>query len=187
VTADQRTALIVVDMQNAFIAPSSGEPVEGTDAVIRAVNQWVARAVEHRWPIFYTQDVAPYELPDGDPDHQVDLHAGLDVRGTVVAKGPGKHRGFSGFVLLTGGRPGGDRPGIGGLSSLAEHLRAAHVEAVIVVGIAADVCVSATAQDAYRLGYRVTVPLPATAFVHAHPDGDQAAIADLRAAGIAVT
>jgi nicotinamidase/pyrazinamidase len=104
-----------------------------------------------------------------------------------VPKGPGKHGGFSGFVLLAGGRADGDRPGAGGLGSLAEHLREARVEALVVVGIAADVCVSATAQDARRLGYRVSVPLSATAFVHAHPGGDEGAIADLRAAGITVT
>ena len=37
---------------------------------------------------------------------------------------------------------------------------------------------TATARDALRLGYPVTVPLEATAFVHAHPDGDAASVAE---------
>ncbi|HEY6738396.1 MAG TPA: isochorismatase family protein, partial [Actinopolymorphaceae bacterium] len=130
------------------------------------------------------------ELPDGDPDHQAELHPDLDVRGTVVPKGPGKDGGYSGFVLAAGSDPAGEpvrgTPGSGGLGPLAEQLRGARAEAVVVVGIAADVCVSATAMDARRLGYDVTMPLSAVAFVHAHPRGDDAAIADLRAAGVAI-
>lgn len=176
------TALIVVDMQNAFIAPSNGAPVDGAAEVIGEVNAWVAGAAARDWPIFYTQDTAPGELPPGDPDHQLDLHAEVDVRGQVVPKGPGRNGGFSGFVLAAAGKPGG-----GGLSPLAGMLREAGVDSVVVVGIAADVCVSATARDALRLGYAVTVPLPATAFVHAHPQGDDAAIAELLDAGAAIT
>jgi len=183
---DPRTALIVVDMQNAFIAPSARLAVDGAEEVVRAVNACVADAVGRGWPVFYTQDVAPTELPAGDPDHQIDLFPGLDLRGTIVPKGPGKHGGFSGFVDASTGTADRTGPGAGGLSRLAGLLREAGVDSVVVVGLAADVCVAATARDARRLGYRVSVPLHATAFVHAHPAGDPAAIADLRAAGITV-
>lgn len=172
---DARTALIVVDMQNLF--------ADGRPQVVEAVNRRVGDAVERGWPVFYTRDVAPTELPAGDPDGRTDLHSGLDVRGTVVPKGPGMSGGFSGFVLAeedTG-------PGDGGLSSLAGLLRREGVANVEVVGIAADVCVAATARDAVRLGYQVSVPLAATAFVGAHPRGDQAALDDLAAAGVILT
>jgi nicotinamidase/pyrazinamidase len=42
------------------------------------------------------------------------------------------------------------------------------------------------ARDARRLGFQVTVPLDATAFVHAHPEGDDGAIAELTDAGVVV-
>jgi len=42
------TALVVVDMQNAFIAPSGGLAVEGADEVLDAVNRRVARATTAR-------------------------------------------------------------------------------------------------------------------------------------------
>lgn len=186
VTSRPNTALIVVDMQNAFVAPANGRAVAGAGRVVEAVNRCVAEAAERGWPVFYTQDVAPFDLPAPELAREVELHEGLDVRGQVVPKGPGKKGGFSGFVLASADVPSGGGPGGGGLSRLAELLAAAHVDSVVVVGLAADVCVAATARDARRLGLHVTLPLGATAFVHAHPAGDEAAIADLRAAGVTV-
>lgn len=86
-------ALIVVDMQNLFVA------VVGDDGprVVNAVNQKVAAARGN--PIFYTRDYAPVDLPDNDPQALTELHPGLDVRGTIVDKGPGKQGCFSSFVL----------------------------------------------------------------------------------------
>lgn len=174
-------ALIVVDMQNLFVdAVGARGP-----AVLAGVNSEVADAVDRGRPVFYTRDFAPVELPEGDEEGRTELHPGLDVRGTVVLKGPGKHGGFSGFLHAPALEPG--RPhGGGGLGMLAGLLRSAGVESVRVVGIAADVCVAATARDAMRLGYPATIPLDATAFVHTHPDGDDATVAELRADGVEV-
>jgi nicotinamidase/pyrazinamidase len=173
-------ALIVVDMQNAFVAADGALLVGGADAVLRAVNERVARAADRGDPVFYTRDIEPTQLPSGDPDGQTALADGLDVRGTVVDKGPGTGGGMSGFVLQRSG------PGGGGLSDLAAQLRRSDAAAVTIVGLAADVCVAATALDARRLGYPCTIDLDATAFVHAHPGGDQAALDQITAAGVAI-
>lgn len=175
-THNPRTALIVVDMQNLFVDAVGAE----NPGVLAAVNDYIAIATQRGWPIYYTRDYAPDELPEPDPQRRAELHPDLDVRGTVVTKGPGKHGGFSGFLHS----PADQASGVGGLSSLAGLLREAQVHEVTVVGIATDVCVAATARDALRLGYRVSIPLDATAFVHAHPHGDQAALNDLTAAGV---
>src|ERR671930_769964 len=112
-TETQRhSALVVVDMQNAFVAPATGRPVEGADRVLQAVNGCVAEAVERGWPVFYTQDVAPFELPAQELAREIELHDGLDVRGRVVPKGPGNKGGFSGFVLASS-----DGPGSGGVGA----------------------------------------------------------------------
>lgn len=179
------SALIVVDMQNAFIEPSGGAAVAGAESVVRDVNRWVDRADQESWPIFYTRDVDPTGNSGRAAEHEAKLHPSVDVRGSVVDKGPGQDGGFSGFVLAATARRD-RRPGGGGLSALAGSLRAARADEVVVIGLAADVCVSATAMDARRLGYPVTVDLAATAFVHAHPDGDQAAVAELRSAGFRI-
>ncbi|MFF0458563.1 cysteine hydrolase family protein [Nocardia africana] len=174
-------ALIVVDMQNLFV------DVVGPDGprVIEAVNRQVAQAVDNGRPVFYTRDFAPIDLPDGDPQHRTALHPDLDVRGTVVDKGPGKRGGFSGFVLGPVLEP--QQPyGGGSLGPLVGLLRDSGAGSVTVVGIATDVCVAATARDAVRLGYQATVLVQAGAFVHAHPEGDRAALAELRDAGVTV-
>lgn len=173
---DQDAALVVVDMQNLFVDI-------GGEEVVDAVNEQVAWAQERGWPVFYTRDYAPSELSTDDP--ALDLHPKLGLRGPVIPKGPGRNGGFSGFVLAPEVGPDAG-PGAGGLSPLAGLLRAAGVRSVVVVGIAADVCVAATARDALRLGYDVTVARGATAFVGAHPGGDEAAVAELRAAGVTV-
>lgn len=168
------TALIVVDMQNLF--------VEGADPdrrVIAAVNERVAAAVDAGRPVFYTRDVGPTPHP---PEGGTDLSRDLDVRGEVVPKGPGRRGGFSGFSLF----PEEAGPGEGLLGPLAGLLRESGAEAVDVVGLAADVCVSATARDAVRLGWPATVDLEATAFVGAHPGGEKGAVADMRAGGVRV-
>ena len=172
----QDTALVVVDMQNLFVDI-------GGEEVVDAVNEQVVSAHEQGWPVFYTRDYAPNDLPTDDP--ALDLHPKLDVRGPIVPKGPGKNGGFSGFVLAPELGPD-EGPGAGGLSPLAGLLREAGVRSLLVVGIAADVCVAATARDALRLGYDVTVARRATAFVGAHPNGNEAAVAELRAAGVTV-
>lgn len=180
------TALIVVDMQNAFITPTDGPGVTGAARVVAEVNRRVDAAAASGWPIFYTRDVDPTGRAAAGDGYNEAMHSEVRISGTVVDKGPGSRGGFSGFVLaataLAGGRPGG-----GGLSSLAGLLREAGVDDVVVVGLAADVCVASTAVDAVRLGYTAMIDLDATAFVHAHPDGDAAAVADLRAGGVRIT
>lgn len=177
------TALVIVDMQHGFIDPTDGDGVPGAASVLDAVTNWIDHANVNGWPVYLTRDVNPFGKSAPDADREGGLHADLAGRGTVVEKGPGSQAGFSGFVLASTAIPPG-APGGGGLSDLARLLRSAGVEHLFVVGLAADVCVSATAIDARRLGYRVTVDLAATAFVHAHPDGDQAAITALQEAGV---
>ena len=168
-------ALIVIDMQNAFF----DEPHEG---LVAAVNQRVADATASGRTVLYTRDIAPTDLPSGDPQGRTELHPGLDVRGPIVPKGPGRDGNFSGFLLAEPGT----HPGHGALGPLAAQLRAIGADRVRVIGIAADVCVAATARDAVRLGYPATVELDATAFVGAQPDGDDATVDELIAAGVEV-
>lgn len=175
------TALIVVDMQNAFTAPTAAWPWTAPTESRAPSTPGSTEPSATAGPSSTPGDIAPTELPAGDPDKQTDLDPGVRVRGTVVPKGPGQQGGFSGFVLTR------DAPGAGGLSALPALLREAQVASVVVIGLAADVCVAATAQDARRLGYHVTVALDATAFVHANPDGDAAALDELRNAGITIS
>ena len=69
---------------------------------------------------------------------------------------------------------------------LAALLRARGVSRVVVVGLAGDVCVAATATDAARLGFATTVVRAATASVEVQPGDEERAFAAMAAAGVQV-
>jgi len=71
-------------------------------------------------------------------------------------------------------------------TELESLLRDAGVSGVVVVGLATDYCVKATALDALRLGFETTVLADAIAAVDLEPgDGDRA-LDEMRDAGVAM-
>lgn len=178
-----QTALVVVDMQNAFVHPHGALHVAGAGELVSVINAEVDAATAAGSPVVYTRDRQP--VPAGravaaSSDWQVRMYPGLHVAGRIVTKGPGADGGYSGFVHYDPATGLRDTSHLGGL------LREAGVRGLVVTGLAADVCVKHTALDGAGLGYQVTVPLQASRFVHAHPDGDAAAIAELTGAGVTV-
>ena len=191
-TYDPATALVVVDVQNDFADPAGSLAVPGAGAVIPQVNTEVRAAADAGAAVFYTQDwhppATPHFVTGGGPwpPHCVrdtwgaQLHPDLVVVGPVVRKGTGGEDGYSGFTVrdpVTGDAT----PTV-----LDDVVRERGAERVVVVGLALDYCVLATALDAVRLGYSCEVVRGATAPVDVHEgDGDRA-LADLTAAGVTV-
>lgn len=188
---DPAVALVVVDVQNDFAHPSGALAVTGAGAVVDAVNAEVVTARTAGSLVVFTQDWHPARTPhfvtDGGPwpVHCVRgtwgaaFHAGLVVNGPVVRKGVDGQDGYSGFTVRDAG--GGTAPtGLEGL------LRERGVRAVVVVGLATDYCVKATALDAVALGFAVTVLRHAVAAVDVQPGDGDAALAELVAAGVVV-
>jgi nicotinamidase/pyrazinamidase len=187
------SALVVVDVQNDFADPDGNLYVRDSAAAIAAVNEAVAAAKSAGALVVYTQDWHPPDTPhfakDGGvwPVHCVagtwgaELHPDLVVEGGErVRKGTGGEDGYSGFTMAD--------PESGATSStgLAELLKAREVESVVVVGLATDYCVKATALDAVRLGFPATVVAAAVRAVDVEPgDGDRA-LDEMRSAGVAV-
>jgi nicotinamidase/pyrazinamidase len=189
---DPQSALVVVDVQNDFADPGGGLYVAGGEQVVPVVNAQVGAARAAGAPVFYTQDWHPPTTPhfakDGGvwPVHCVqdtwgaELHPDLRVDGPVVRKGTGGEDGYSGFSV---------RDPVSGAESatrLGSLLDEAGVRRVVVVGLAGDVCVKATALDARRLGYESVVPLAGTRFVNLSPGDGERAVDDLRQAGVLV-
>lgn len=187
---DERTALVVVDVQNDFADPTGSLYVPGGADIIGTVNAAAAAVRRCGGLVAYTQDWHPAETPHFSthggpwPPHCVggtwgaQLHPALHLDGPVVRKGTGHEDGYSGFSardLATGD----DRP-----TGLADVLAGHGIERVVVVGLAQDVCVKATALDARRLGYPTAVALDATRAVELSPGDRARADAEMSAAGV---
>jgi nicotinamidase/pyrazinamidase len=160
---DERTALIVTDVQNDFADPAGSLYVHGGEEILALVNREIGRATRAGAFVVYTQDWHPESTPhfrkDGGiwPVHCVQGSWGaafdddLVVGGPVVRKGTGGEDGYSGFTVrhpTTGEQEG---TGLEGL------LREQGIERVVLVGLATDYCVKETALDALRRGFEVTV------------------------------
>jgi nicotinamidase/pyrazinamidase len=190
---DPQTALVVVDVQNDFADPAGSLYVAGGDEIIPAVNDEIAAARAGGATVVTTQDWHPPTTPhfttDGGtwPVHCVratwgaELHPALDVEADlVVRKGTGGEDGYSAFTVLDPDS-GEARP-----TGLAGYLRERGVRRAVVVGLAADVCVKATALDAVAIGLDTTVRWDATRAVDVEPgDGDRA-LDELRRADVQV-
>jgi nicotinamidase/pyrazinamidase len=186
------TALVVVDVQNDFADPEGSLSVRGGVDVVRAVNEEVRRATSAGAPVLYTQDWHPADTPhfakDGGtwPVHCVQgtwgaqLHPDLTVAGEVVRKGEHGEDGYSGFSMKD--------PDSGEVvpTRLARLLREAGVEELVVVGLATDYCVRATALEGRGQGWPVTVPWTAVAAVDASPGDGERTREELLAAGVTV-
>lgn len=189
---DDRTALVVVDVQNDFSDPAGGLAVPGGHEVVPVVNGEIERAKQSGSLVVYTQDWHPPSTPhfrtEGGlwPVHCVqgtwgaELHPDLDVVGQVIRKGTGGEDGYSGFSVRD--TTSGDERD----TALESVLRRASVERVVVVGLAADVCVKDTAIDAARRGFRTTVLRDATRAVELEVGDGKRAEEELRAAGVDV-
>ena len=177
---DERTALIVVDLQNDFADPAGGLPVRGGDEVVPIVNDETDLALAGGAFVTYTQDWHPPSTPhfakDGGiwPVHCVagtwgaELHPQLRVRGSVVRKGSGTEDGYSGFSVRD--------PATGEVRStrLAATLPIV-IERLVIAGLATDYCVLETVLDGRRLGYAVEVIESAVRAVELEPgDGERA-------------
>ena len=187
---DGSTALLVVDVQNDFADPGGGLSVRGVDRIIDAIEGEIEAAAAAGAPVVYTQDWHPATTPhfakDGGiwPVHCVagtwgaELHPALTVVGPVVRKGVDGEDGYSGFTMRE------PVDGATRATGLATLLRERGVVRVVVVGLATDYCVKATALDAVDLGFETLLLPDAVAAVDLEPgDGDRA-LRDMADAGV---
>ncbi len=194
--------LLLVDIQNDFL-PGGALPVPQGDRVIPVANR-----LQRLFPLVVaTQDWHPAghgsfasSHPGRRPGELVDLN-GLPqvlwpdhcVQGSPGAELAARLDGSRIEAIL---RKGTD-PGIDSYSGffdngqrkstgLADYLRGRGVDEVLLVGLATDYCVKATALDARRLGFRASLIEDGAAGVELRPGDVRAAIDEMRAAGVAV-
>jgi len=185
------TALLIVDVQNDF-CPGGALAVPDGDQVIDVVNRWVAHATAAGWPIAFTQDWHPahhvsFQERGGPwPPHCVQgsfgaqLHDALVVPADAVRFWKGydpDHDAYSGFE----GRASDGRAPVG--PQLLEWLVARGVHRVVVMGLATDYCVAATAKDALKAKLQVRLDPDGCRAVDVTPGDGARALAALQQAG----
>jgi nicotinamidase/pyrazinamidase len=189
---DERTAVVVVDLQNDFAQPEGSLYVRGGEEIVGAANLEVERALAAGAFVVYTQDWHPPDTPHFAPYggkwpvHCVhdtwgaEFPPGLVVVGPQVHKARGHEDGYSGFTVehvRTGARFSTD---------LETLLRAREITKLVIVGLATDYCVKETGLDGIRLGFRVTVLRDAVRAVDVEPGDGERALDELAAAGVMV-
>lgn len=188
------SALIVVDLQNDFADPGGSLYVAHGEEVVQACNHEITSARRAGAPIFYTQDWHPLHTPHFEdaggpwPVHCVadgwgaQFHPALirDESSPVIRKGEDGGDGYSGFSVRD------PDSGETRRTRLDVLLRGLGVERVVVVGLAGDYCVGATARDARELGYEVAMALPAVGFVELQPGDTERALRALGELGVRI-
>ena len=191
---DPQTALVVVDVQNDFADPAGSLSVASGEAVVGHANSEIAMAQGAGALVVFTQDWHPESTPhfakDGGiwPVHCVAdtwgaaLHPDLAVPDDAprVRKGANGEDGYSGFTMRD--------PNTGETipTELERLLRDRAIGRVVVVGLATDYCVKATALDAVRLGFGASVLVDAVAAVNLEPGDGERALEAMRDAGVAM-
>jgi ureidoacrylate peracid hydrolase len=155
-----RTAHIVVDLQNGFMAPGAVAEIATARDIVPTVNR-ISQALRdagglvayiqntfdeeavRTWPVFFDHFCSPARrtrmieaFTPGSEGHQ--LWAGLDVRAADLKVRKSR---FGAFAP--------------GASSLDAILKARGIDTIIVTGTASQVCCESTARDAMMLNYKV--------------------------------
>lgn len=149
-----KTALIVIDVQDGFLDPSWG-PTTNHPGCETNIDRLTAAWRQADQPIVVVRHDSP--KPDSPLNR---AHPGNALADSVAAVEPAL------FVTKT------VNSAFYGQPSLEQWLRASDIESIVICGIQTNMCVETTARMAGNLGFAVTVPLDATrTFDLAGPDG----------------
>jgi nicotinamidase/pyrazinamidase len=186
---ENRTALLIVDVQNDFCANGALAVPDG-DAVVPTINDVASRFAKAGRPVFASRDWHPLDARHFKEhggswpvhcvahSHGAAFHPDLALPPTTAVVTKGAARDDDGYDAFEGRLDDG-RP-------LAEALRAGGVSHVVVAGLATDYCVKQSALGARRAGFDVTVLEDACRAVNVDPDDERRAIEEMRAAGVRV-
>jgi nicotinamidase/pyrazinamidase len=197
-----KEALIVVDIQNDFL-PGGALAVNHGDEIIPFVNALMdgfdlVVATQDWHPTGHGSFAAnhegkkPGEVIDlyGLPQIMWPVHCVQGTKGAEFAPGLNTSKVRKVFQKGTdvtidsysGLFDNGKRKSTG----LGEYLKAAGVEKVTVVGLAADYCVKFTALDAKEFGFEVVLPVAGTRAVNLQPNDFEKALNEMERAGVEV-
>lgn len=188
-TTPDRTALLLVDVQNDF-CPGGALAVPDGDRVVPVLNRYLSEAAERGWPVYASRDWHPRDTSHfkefgGEwPPHCIQESAGARFHAALRLP-------RSAIVISKGQSP--DRPGYSAFEGVAADgtpfeadLRARKVTHLYVGGLATDYCVKASVLDALRAGFAVTVIGDAVRGVEVERGDSEKAMAAMKNAGATI-
>lgn len=168
--------LIIVDVQKDF-CPGGALPAAGGNDIIPVINElqkkfdviiaskdWHPSSTVHfeKWPVHCVRGSEGARFHD---------HLKIDKINEVALKGTGNtDDGYSAFEATN--------------LDIQSWLKKRNVSEVYVCGIASEYCVSATARDAYKAGFKTFVVEDAISAVEAHPGDTEKALRQMKESGI---
>lgn len=163
----KKSALVVVDMQNYFVAPGHPNEVPAAREIVRNINRLAKQMREAGGAVVWVQTSAARALERWGNHHRYDLSDAAAQRRLA-----GLAEGSEGFALYRGldARPDDIyvkkttySAMIRDSSTLEEEIRRRGIESLLIAGTATNVCCESTARDAMLLDYRVVVLSDGTA------------------------
>jgi ureidoacrylate peracid hydrolase len=163
-----RTALVVIDMQQSFVAPDAASAVPAAREIVPNINRlaaalrgaggtvaWVQATYTREgpgyWPLFFDYMVSPEVsarilagLSEGSPGHALWHELQPDAKDLRVKKNR-----YSAFFP--------------GASDLPSRLQERRIDTVLIAGTMTNVCCEASARDAMAAGFKTIVVADANA------------------------
>lgn len=180
----QHDALLVVDPQIDFF-PGGALPVKDGDAILPTVNRAVQLFAKAGQPIFVTRDWHPadhcsFSSQGGPwPEHCVKGTAGAELHPELE---------LPPIFMMVQKATTSDREAYSDFEGtrLAEVLRDAGVERVVVCGLALEYCVRAACLDAVQAGFEAVLLIDGTRAVEVEPGDGERTLDELRAVGVGI-
>lgn len=143
-----RTALLVIDMQNDFVREDGALPVPGAPETVPRIRRLIDVAREHGMPVLYSQDTHT----EGDPEWEIwGRHVEEGTRGWEIVDELAPEEEDRVFRKVRYDAFYG--------TGLDHELRLAGVDTLIICGTVANICVHYTAASAGLRWYRVIHPV----------------------------
>lgn len=181
VEAEPGNALLVVDTQNDFM-PGGALGVDGGDEIVPLVNRLVRQFHDAGLPIVFSRDWHPeahcsFEEQGGPwPPHCVQGSIGAEFF-------PAIHIPEDAIIVSKASRADEEAYSAFQGTDLAELLNRKGVSRLLIVGLATDYCVLASARDALKKGFEIIVLEEGVRAVNVRPDDGRRALQELRKSG----
>jgi ureidoacrylate peracid hydrolase len=163
----RRTALVVIDMQNAFVAPGAPIEVPGARDIVPNINRLAAELRKRGVPVIWVLHQNAADGRDWMPFFDVFVKPENRSRAVQALSAASEQQklwaGLSaapGDLRVTKNRYSAL---IAGASDLGTHLKQRGIDTLLIAGTKTNVCCECTARDAMMLDYKVVLLCDCTA------------------------